>query len=146
MPKILDTISLIFYHGVIFYTQNQYFKEPQEKGSSCKVANPQLHVWFLVEIITFYGFIFSLVIYLMLASIWRVKRHELLLTSKYLRNDFLEWTKDIYYYFGLSSTLLCVSVAVYIIEKDQRCLANDGSTFMPTLITVIFIHSVQCFF
>jgi hypothetical protein len=67
-----------------------------------------------VEIITFYSQIFSVVIYLILASVWKVKRTDYLTDKKYFESDFLEWTSDIYYYFGLAFTLLSVSVAIYI--------------------------------
>ena len=85
-----------------------------ESPTSCKTLNPNLHSWFIVEIITFYGLIFSLIVYLICASIWKVKPHDFLLDEKYLRSDFLEWSSDVYYYFGLSLTLLSVSVAIYI--------------------------------
>jgi hypothetical protein len=67
-----------------------------------------------VEIITFYSQIFSVVIYLILASIMKIKRTDYLTDKKYFESDFLEWTNDIYYYFGLAVTLLSVSVAIYI--------------------------------
>ncbi len=139
--KILDTLCLLLYHAVIFYTQSQFF----QSDVTCTQAHPNLHSWFMVEIITFYFLIFSVVIYLMLASIWKIKRISYYESERtqYFENDFLEWTNDVYYYFGLSLTLLCVSVTIYIQEKDMKCGPNK-STYMPTLITVITIHVLQC--
>ncbi len=97
--------------GKVNFTGNDHYKKA---GDACKKLTP-LFKDFDVK---------AVVIYLILASIWKIKRTEYLTRRVYFESDFLEWTNDVYYYFGLSLTLLCVSVAVYILEKDIFCNAN----------------------
>jgi hypothetical protein len=44
---------------------------------------PEHYKWFIVEIITFYALILSAIIYLFLASIFKVKRKDLLIIEAY---------------------------------------------------------------
>lgn len=67
--RALDWLSILFYQGSIFYTQSQFFKAED----ACSEQMPNLHKWFLVEIITFYGFIISAVLFIFLGALFKFK-------------------------------------------------------------------------
>ena len=117
----LDTFSLVVYQGAIFYTQTTFFVADK----SCETQMPELHKWFMIEIISFYSLILSAIIYLFLGSLFTFKRGGLLTDDK-KDTDFLTWTEDVYYQFGLTSALLGITAAVQIIEGGIEC--NDGTT------------------
>ena len=76
---------------------------------------PRLHKWLIIEIITFYSLIGSAILYLFLASLISFKRGGLL-GSDNKKTDFLIWSEDIYYHFGLTATLLGITGVVQYID------------------------------
>lgn len=76
---------------------------------------PKLHKWLMIEIITFYSLIAAAILYLFLASLFSFKRKEIL-ADDYKGTDFLIWSEDIYYHFGLTVTLLSVTAVVQYID------------------------------
>lgn len=113
LSRSLDTISLVAYQAAIFYTQAEFFVSQ----GSCLDIMPKLHKWLLIEIITFYSLIGSAILYLFLASLFSFKRGDLI-GEENKKADFLTWTEDIYYSFGLTTTLLGVTIAVQYFDNE----------------------------
>jgi hypothetical protein len=90
ISHIMDWLSIFFYQGSIFYTQSQFFLAENE----CEQQAKSLYYWFLLEIITFYGLIFSAIIYLILAAIFSVRGGMLIDMSQKDKIDFITWSKN----------------------------------------------------
>ena len=105
-----------------------------------------MHKWLMVEIITFYGLIVSAIIYLFCASMWSFKRSNFTSKESSDITDFLSYTEDLYYYFGLNTTQFVVTIVVLIVEFDVQCSSNNGASFKPTICVLLAIHGLQFLF
>lgn len=134
IAHILDYAAMLFYQGSILYTQSQYFADENE----CSEQSIELHRWFLTEIITFYGLLASAVVYLLFAAVFQVKTDKFVFQKERCYTDFITWSQELYRYFGMTMTLLMVSIITYAIYDQEACkhdnLNNPGSALIPTHI------------
>ena len=65
----LDWICIVVFHAAIFYSQVIYFWKDE-----CDKWMPIGNWWLKVEVDTYYGFIFSAIIYLILSSLFRINK------------------------------------------------------------------------
>lgn len=79
-----------------------------------------------MEIITFYALIISAVFFLFFSAIFKFKNTSFTVEDVKDTTDFITWTKDIYKYFGLISTLFVVTIVLYIFEEDKKCVDIDN--------------------
>jgi hypothetical protein len=68
--KLVDNLSLIVYLGAIFYTQSAYFSSSMDKDCGA-AAFPHLSRWYLIEILSFYSQIVSIILYLVSSVIYK---------------------------------------------------------------------------
>ena len=63
LEKIFDTISIFQYQGTIFYAQ--FFQ--MTSRPSCKLKG--INTWFIIEILSFYGYILSAMVFIFCCQI-----------------------------------------------------------------------------
>ena len=110
LERVFDTISIFQYQGTIFYAQ--YF----QMKSDHKYKLTGINTWFIIEILSFYGYILSAVAFIVENSIksslgWVNKEH---LKERY-KSDFiafhrkdLDWLAFVTILFNVNIGLICI--------------------------------------
>jgi len=88
---------------------------------------PSTSGWVLIEIITFYGLLCSVIIFLISSLVFNfayTSQSRISMRNRKNAIDFLLQASKIYKSFGIICTLLIVSVTAFILEKDKVCSDN----------------------
>jgi len=124
LEKIFDTISIFQYQGTIFYAQ--YFQ--MKSVHQFKLTG--INTWFIIEILSFYGYILSAVAFIIESSIksslgWTNKEH---LQERY-KSDFinyhkkdLDWLAFVTILFNVNIGLICIDEFIVFADVDKSQL------------------------
>lgn len=122
LEKIFDTISIFQYQGTIFYAQ--FF----QMNSSPESKLTGINTWFIIEILSFYGYILSAIAFIFEHSIksslgWLDKSHLQDMYKSdfvaYYRKD-LDWLAFVTILFNVNVGLICIDEFIVFADVPNK--------------------------
>ena len=144
LEKIFDTISIFQYQGTIFYAQ--YFQMNSNPESKLTGIN----TWFIIEILSFYGYILSAIAFIAESSIKSSfgmvdKSH---MQERY-KSDFvafhkqdLDWLAFVTILFNVNIGLICIDEFIIFSGKDREGLEFPLKFIVYQLLANHFLQMV----
>ena len=140
--KLFDTFSIFQYQVTIFYAQYTQINSP----SAVKLQG--MNIWFIIEILSFYGYISSAMFYVMTHQILSIfgkakeleerKNHDFI---KYHRKD-LDWLAFVW-------ILLTVNIGLILLDSyilDLTYSSQEGKPLKSLMMQLLVNHLLQFIF
>lgn len=148
LEKIFDTISIFQYQGTIFYAQ--YFQMNSNPESKLTGIN----TWFIIEILSFYGYILSAIAFIGENAIksslgWLDKSH---MKERY-KQDFvayhrldLDWLAFVTILFNVNVGLIAIDELIVFNDVEESEMQKKEFPLKPLVYQLLVNHLLQMIF
>ena len=110
LDVVMSFVLTCFYQAVIFYTQNIYFSEP-----TCRDSGTAVSKWLAIEIVTFYAFIGSAMLFLIVSPLFIKKP----LLKKSMMKDLVDYYYEQIQNLATFLSVFAVAGMLLYIERDS---------------------------